>query len=194
VTRVIARYKERLDDTGKQFLVVESDYWRRRRGLKKHALLDIDLPFSERDDALLWAGRTVTMRGAPLRVYTAKVFRKGATLLPGDGVFLDYPRRGLNGPFEVIGVKWRPGANHCTLRLVDWRGLKDEHAFWLAASPAMPSDIGGRDMDPWDNESTPWDDDELRFAQTDGGYWQDQNGFAQDGSAPARNYSRWTGP
>ena len=194
VTRVIARYRKRLDETGQQFLVEGSEPLRRRRGLKEHALLDQELPFHYREDALLWAGRTLAMRGPPLRVYRATVFRKGATLLPGDGVWLSYARRNLNGPFEVIGVSWKPGSKTCELRLVDWRGLGDEHAFWLAASPAMPSYLGGRDMDPWDADSLPWDADELRFAQTDGGYWQDDNGFAQDGTEEARDYSRWTGP
>ncbi len=178
ITRVVARYRVRADGGGAQVVDVADEEARARLGLPEHASLEADLPFSARRDAEVWASRMLALRSRPLRIWTAQANQKALLLEPGDPVWIESDRRGVEALFEVIETRKDPSSGRVDLVLSDWRGMAGAAAWVMDSAETFPSHLGGGAADPWNDA---WTQPQKEWARWNFGYVCDRYGFVSPG-------------
>jgi hypothetical protein len=188
ITKVIAKYRERRDNSTFQVVEVESDEHEYRLGLTTESVLEEELPMTLKVDATQWAGRTLAMRARPIRTLDVECSQRAMLLQPGDAVSIDYPRRGIDGKFEVIETSIHPGSHEVSLTVSDWRGFGNRPGFWVIDSPVFPATLGGGAASPWDNT---WTDAQKAWAKQNVGYWMDDDEFMDSNDLGSYKASVW---
>jgi hypothetical protein len=103
-------------------------------------------------------------------------------------VQLIYPKRGIDGIFEVLAVQATPGQNSVMLTVGDNRGYKDRSGFWVGDSPTFPASLGGGSCASWDAS---WTAAQKAWARRNIGYWLDDNSFADGSDIESYRGSVW---
>lgn len=167
LTAVSVSYQKDLTANTSQTLLVEDAEGRYLSGLNANIIEEVEAPLYHLADAEEWASRYLFMRSRPTWEYVAEVNQRAWNLQPGDAVRLTYPKRGIDGLFEVLGASFTPGDGMVRLTLSDWRNYADTVAFVSGSAPSFPATLGGASADTW---SSAWTDDQAKWARENVAY------------------------
>lgn len=193
VTRCRVKYSSNPGLGTAQVVLHSDEELRQLRGLSEHAVLERELPLSERFGGQQWAQRAVAMRGVPRRTVTLRVTQEHSQVEPGDYVRLIYPPLGIDAVWEVLAATIRPGSAIVDLTLIDSRGFGDGAGWWTSTAGTFnfPADLGGSAISAW---SAGWTSAQKQWYRENWGVWTSTNGYANASADPYWSYrgSRWT--
>jgi hypothetical protein len=146
----------------------------------------IELPLSERKDAVHWASRYLSTDAQPLVRVFLTVPWTGFLILPSDKVHVTYERNGFDAVLEVLEVGYDLIGGNVKLVCGNLRGFGDSFGYWVA-------DIS----DDWPLGGAGWTGAVVTNKKQNYGFWSALDGTINNNETDMADFtdvrSHWAG-